>query len=328
MKKILTTLFTLVIVSAVVSQNTINFQAEITNRNGDTIYIKDASNKTIKELVANKKGIFKGTFDVKTGFYSLYDGVEYAQLFLKGGFDLKLKLNAKEFDETLSYSGKGAEENNFIAKQSISFETFETEHADKSKDDFYAVFDAKKKADFEKLEASNFDPEFTSKFKKDMMQMFLGMQMSYKASQAKKGLTGKQSVNFVYENHAGGTTSLESLRGKFVYVDVWATWCGPCRAEIPSLKKIEERYHSKKIEFVSISIDDKKDYEKWRKFVTDKQLGGVQLYADGTSEFIKYFAVNSIPRFILIDPDGNVLDSDAKRPSDDKLQVQLDGLLK
>jgi hypothetical protein len=44
--------------------------------------------------------------------------------------------------------------------------------------------------------------------------------------------------------------------------------------------------------------------------------------------FIKYFAVNSIPRFILIDPDGNVLDSDAKRPSDESLQVQLDGLLK
>jgi thiol-disulfide isomerase/thioredoxin len=120
------------------------------------------------------------------------------------------------------------------------------------------------------------------------------------------------------------------MKGKYVYIDVWATWCGPCRAEIPYLKKAEEKYHGKNIEFVSISVDTDKDHDKWKNFVTEKALGGIQLFADKNwnSDFIKAFGINSIPRFILIDPNGVVVDADAKRPSNPKLIEQLDGLLK
>jgi alkyl hydroperoxide reductase subunit AhpC len=96
------------------------------------------------------------------------------------------------------------------------------------------------------------------------------------------------------------------------------------------LKKAEEKYHGKNIEFVSISVDTDKDHEKWKTFVTEKALGGIQLFADKNwnSDFIKAFGINSIPRFILIDPNGVVVDADAKRPSNPKLIEQLDGLLK
>ncbi|QDO95516.1 TlpA family protein disulfide reductase [Formosa sediminum] len=124
-----------------------------------------------------------------------------------------------------------------------------------------------------------------------------------------------------YENHAGGTTSLSDFKGKYVYIDVWATWCAPCIAEIPSLKKIEKQYHNKNIEFVSISIDAEKARESWRKMVERKELGGVQLIADNDwkSEFIKSYQIKGIPRFILIDPKGNIVDANAPRPSDPKL---------
>ena len=81
---------------------------------------------------------------------------------------------------------------------------------------------------------------------------------------------------------------------------------------------------------MSISVDVQKDFEKWKKFVTDKQLGGIQLFADKdwNSDFIKSFGINSIPRFILIDPKGNVVSADAARPSDPKLQEELDTLFK
>ena len=138
------------------------------------------------------------------------------------------------------------------------------------------------------------------------------------------------SPSFDFENHKGGKTKLEDLKGKYVYIDVWATWCGPCRQEIPFLQKTEEAYHGKNIEFVSISVDVMKDKEKWNKFVTDKNLGGIQLLADKDwkSDFVQGYKINGIPRFILIDPNGVVVDADAARPSSPKLKEQLDGLLK
>ncbi|MEW5675291.1 TlpA disulfide reductase family protein [Flavobacterium enshiense] len=139
---------------------------------------------------------------------------------------------------------------------------------------------------------------------------------------------GKPSPKFDYENFKGGKTSLESLKGKYVYIDVWATWCGPCRREIPSLQKVEEQYHGKNIEFVSMSIDTKKDYEKWRKFVEEKKLGGIQLFADNdwNSKFVQDYGIEGIPRFILVDPNGNIVSADAPRPSDPKLVAKFEEL--
>lgn len=313
----------------VVAQGKVTFQAEIANRNGDVIYIKDNQNKTITEIKIDNKDVFKDTFEAKDGFYILFDGVEYAQLYLKSGFDLKLTMDAKMFDESIVFSGKGEAENNLLAQNTIGIETFQSANFDKNKEDFYVAIDAKKKSDFEKLEKSNFDEVFKTQIKKNMNQDFFGLQVEYKNAQITKGISGKAAKSFEYENHAGGKTKLEDLRGKYVYIDVWATWCGPCRAEIPFLKKVEEKYHGKKIEFVSISVDVDKDHEKWKKFVTDKQLGGIQLFADKNwmSDFITSFGINSIPRFILLDPDGKVVSADAARPSDANLVAQLDKLL-
>jgi thiol-disulfide isomerase/thioredoxin len=140
---------------------------------------------------------------------------------------------------------------------------------------------------------------------------------------------GNPSPTFNYENHKGGTTDLVSLKGKYVYIDVWATWCGPCLREIPSLQQVEKDYHGKNIEFVSISIDEPKDYDKWKAMVSEKQLGGIQLLADNNwkSKFVEDYAIMGIPRFILIDPQGNIVSADAPRPSDPELRKTLDGLM-
>lgn len=138
---------------------------------------------------------------------------------------------------------------------------------------------------------------------------------------------GQPSPKFVdYENYKGGTTSLDDLKGKFVYVDVWATWCGPCKAEIPHLQKVEEKYHGKNIEFVSISVDKKKDYEAWRTMIEEKQMGGIQLFADKdwASDFVTGYLIKGIPRFILIDTEGNIINANAPRPSDPKLITLFD----
>jgi thiol-disulfide isomerase/thioredoxin len=137
------------------------------------------------------------------------------------------------------------------------------------------------------------------------------------------------SPDFNYSNVDGKMVSLKELRGKYIYIDVWATWCAPCKAEIPFLTKVEEDYHGKNIHFVSLSVDGIKDKNKWISYVKEHQLQGIQVMADKdfSSDFIKKFNINSIPRFILIDPKGNIVDADAKRPSDPQLRKQLDTLL-
>lgn len=136
--------------------------------------------------------------------------------------------------------------------------------------------------------------------------------------------------DFSYISIDGSSLSLKELRGKYVYIDIWATWCAPCRAEIPYLARLEEDYQVRKIHFVSISIDKITNKAIWMDYVKANQLKGIQLIADKDfqSDFVKKFNINGIPRFILIDPAGKIVSGDARKPSDPELRKQLDALLK
>ena len=313
------------------SKNMVKFQAEIANRNGDVIYIKDSKNKTVKEIKINEKGLFKDAFEIeKEDFYMFFDGTEYTQLFLKNGYDLKLKMDAKKFDESIVYKGKGAAENNYLAQDAIKSEQINPEKlATLSEDQFKKMTEEKKLAEETALNKSSLDKTFVEIQKKNIAMNIKGLQEYYNQSKILQKLNNAIAPNFNYVNHKGGTTKLEDLKGKYAYIDVWATWCGPCRGEIPFLQKVEEKYQGKNIAFVSISIDVQKDFEKWKKFVNDKQLGGIQLFADKdwNSDFVKNLGINGIPRFILIDPTGKIVNTDAPRPSSPELQEMFDKLL-
>ncbi len=128
---------------------------------------------------------------------------------------------------------------------------------------------------------------------------------------------GSPSPSFNYPDSSGKNISLESLKGKLVYVDVWATWCGPCKAQIPFLKQLEEKYREEDIAFVSLSIDQLKNISKWKNMIVDKELEGIQIIADKAwrSKFVTDYVIEGIPRFILIDKDGNLMDPMAPRPA-------------
>lgn len=134
---------------------------------------------------------------------------------------------------------------------------------------------------------------------------------------------------FSFKDDLDHSVSLKSLLGKYVYIDVWATWCGPCKAEMPGLKKLEASYKDKNIEFVSISVDKQQDKNLWKEFVKNNALKGIQLISDNAFEtaFVEKMNINSIPRFILIDPTGKLITTDAMRPSNKELKPFLDKLL-
>jgi len=309
------------------AKNQIKFSAKITNRNSDTLVIRGGNN--FKQVIPiNKKEVFVTTFDAPKGFYVFSDGVESSRLYLKPNSEVNLAMNAKEFDETIVYSGKGVDESNFLAKQALRNEKLE-EAFSKEPAEFAAILEAKNKTDIESLNKGTFDPEFITAMKSNFEQFNKFAVENYERVVKANKLNGTASPDFDFENHKGGKTKLSDLKGKYVYIDLWATWCGPCRAEIPYLQKIEEKYHGKNIEFVSVSVDALKDHDKWQKFVNDKQLGGIQLFSDNEwkSAFVTSYEVTGIPRFILIDPKGNIVSSDAARPSSPELQVQLDSIL-
>jgi len=131
---------------------------------------------------------------------------------------------------------------------------------------------------------------------------------------------GSHAYNFQYSDPEGKLVSLESLKGKMVVVDLWATWCAPCKEEIPYLEKLQEEFKKEPVAFVSISIDGANSQQKWLNYVTQHNLGGLQLYTHGKQDIMEYYNIPTIPRFLVIDKNGDLVSANAPRPSTPELK--------
>ncbi len=299
-----------------------------------------------KVIPVGTDGTFSDTLKVKaSGYHTFFDGKNKQVIFISNGDNQNFNYDYKNFESSaIDISGLGSETSDFLVKKTkfdLKEKMNNINHFYKLKEDVFTTrinfleSEVKKMLSIKGIDSTildnqktyykNFFNKVKSKHKKEhLLTTSLGK--------------GKLSPKFTdYLNYKGGKTSLKDFKGKYVYVDVWATWCGPCKQQIPYLAKIEKEYHGKNIEFVSISVDDArrnqgswdKAKDKWRKMIAAKKMGGVQLFADRgfQSEFIKAYGINSIPRFLLIDPQGNIVNSNAPRPSQSQLKTLLDGLL-
>lgn len=143
-------------------------------------------------------------------------------------------------------------------------------------------------------------------------------------------MMGHPAVDFVFESYQGDSLCLQQFRGKYLLIDIWATWCTPCKFQIPYLKKLEEALRGKNISFLSISTDKQKDKELWRSLIKQFGLehGNCAIAPDAFNHpMFEKFRVKAIPRFVLVDPAGKVVMSSARFPSDPLLKMQLEELL-
>ena len=427
---------------------------KIENSNSDTLKVLNRNQDLLKIIHLKKDGTFRDTLYISEDFYNLSDGKEQTQIYLKPKFDLNLHLNAKEFDESIRYTGNGANENNYLAKKFLLEESFiklnyygyyaKLNEKDflKQTDSLYNVqinflnkfpnldkdfvFIESKSLEFGKLlkystfenmkrfvtgnkdfkvsdsfpdpfadvnlsndkllilsnylfyiqsyfmkisrERINEDDENIDytleyvktvkkkvqnhKIKEELLYLVGKWNLNYtkkldsvfnqieplfnnkeylkevteKYEKLKKIEKGASSPTFKLKDINGKTVSLNQLKGKLVYIDIWATWCLPCIKEIPSLKKMAEHFKEKDIQFVSICKSDLK--KRWEKMVEEKELDGIQLFApDENISFFKDYNVQGIPRFILIDKEGKIIDGNAKRPTNPKLIEEIEKYL-
>ena len=106
-----------------------------------------------------------------------------------------------------------------------------------------------------------------------------------------------------------------NLKGKMLFIDIWATYCPDCRKELPALETLQQTYKGKPITFISISVD--RDKEAWKTMVKEKKLNGIHLYASPETKelFKKLYDLRSIPRYMLVDKEGNIISINAPMPS-------------
>lgn len=116
-------------------------------------------------------------------------------------------------------------------------------------------------------------------------------------------------------SYTGGQINLEEYKGKYVYIFVWATWCGPCKMEIPFYEKLIADYSGSNIEFLGVAVD--KDESKWLESFLFQKYPGTQMLVKGdwNSPMIKDFNLKSVPQFILLNPKGEIVTLEAPRPS-------------
>lgn len=143
-----------------------------------------------------------------------------------------------------------------------------------------------------------------------------------------KGLTvGNTAPDFTFKNTKDQDVSLNSFKGKYVLVDFWASWCGPCRRENPNVVKAYEKYKAKNFTILGVSLDGGENAkEKWMEAITKDGLTWEQVsdLKGWESAAVKLYHINAVPANFLLDPSGKIIGKDLRG---EELEAKLAAIL-
>ena len=268
-------------------------------------------------------GKFNLTFPLdSSGYITFHHGDETTAMYCNPDDTVHITIDTKEFDETITYAG--SEESNFLAWKFLYIEEMDYPNVKTILDttELNQKLDSLTNPMHLKMISLALNDNFIESEKKEHEQMRNYFLAQYTKNQKMLEMIGKAAIDFTYPDMDSNMISLSDFKGSYVYVDVWATWCGPCRYEIPFLIQLEKYYHDENIIFMSVSVDVENAKQKWIDMINEKDMGGVQLISTygWKSQIMKDYAINGIPRFMLFDREGNVISVDAPRPSSDEIR--------
>lgn len=159
----------------------------------------------------------------------------------------------------------------------------------------------------------------------ELRNSFAGKRISTQMLALKKRSRGESFASFSQKDINGKTVTLSDLKGKYVLVDFWASWCGPCRAENPNVLKAYNKYKDKNFTVLGVSLDN--DDAKWRKAVKEDNMPWLQVRdVNGYENPLKvFYTINAIPYTFLIDPKGKIIATNVRGV---KLHKKLREILK
>jgi thiol-disulfide isomerase/thioredoxin len=136
--------------------------------------------------------------------------------------------------------------------------------------------------------------------------------------------TGSEIPGIVYNDPNGKSIDIKSFKGKYVLIDFWASWCGPCRKAIPEIKTLYSQYKEKGFEVFSVSVDT--DNAAWRKAMAEEAMPWTQVLSPNKNKTLADFMIIGIPTLYLVDREGKIVEKYTGFSS--KLKSQLEGIFK
>lgn len=150
---------------------------------------------------------------------------------------------------------------------------------------------------------------------KELLNTGKGKELTARLAVIKRSALGSPMLDFTQNDQNGNPVSFADFKGKYVLVDFWASWCGPCRAENPNVLKAYNTYKDKNFTVLGISLDD--NAEKWKKAIKDDAMPWTQVSSlkGFDNEVSTYYGIRGIPSTLLIDPMGKIIAKDLRGAS-------------
>lgn len=274
----------------------------VVNINGDTI---------LAQRIESNIPFQTNPIQIQEDYYTLHFGD------LKKSFIMENKaLTVKGFldDRKAANTDLVLEGSPFINKMVVATFDFKNKSGkwnwDNVKDSYPPLLQAALVYESESFFSTDYEriAELAAKFSDEDRKSLLAQKIENMASHMKQFAVGSKSLSVSLPDRNGTIVNLSDFRGKLVLIDFWASWCGPCRAEMQSLKKIYEEIKGDDLAFISISLDEERD--RWLKAMDTDKIPWIMLWEQKglkDSELGTLFGFKSIPFIVLIDKDGTLL---------------------